>query len=104
MNNYANPAYSNPSQEHRQNNIKQLLELAKELPLPKDWTMYAAEASIRFADKLNNKSVKIDSTCIMTLDIRNKGEVKSNTFKCKNVAEVWAMAAKTLKIYTGVRQ
>jgi hypothetical protein len=101
---YANPNYINPSAEHRQYNMDRLIELAKTLELPINWKLIVSAASLRFENSSNTKSVKIDSTCVLTLDITYMGKVKSSTFPCKNVEAVWTMVSQTMKAYLGARQ
>ena len=92
-------SYINPSADHRQLNMQRLIALAKTVPMIPEWHMVITEASIRFHNKDNVKSVKIDSSCVLTLDVRYNGKVKSNTFNCANVPEVWKLAAQTLKAF-----
>lgn len=84
--------------------MNRLIELAKTIELPQDWKLLVSPASLRFENSSNTKSVKVDSMCVLTLDITYMGKVKSNTFPCKNVEAVWAMVAQTMKAYLGVKQ
>lgn len=99
---YTNPNhYTNPTTEFRKVNMQRLGTLARLILLPAGWKLIEAEASLRFENTSKTKVVKICSSCTLFLDITTNGVVKSNTFRCKDVDEVWQMTKKTLKAYVG---
>lgn len=99
---YTNPNhYINPTTEFRKINMQKLGGLARLIILPENWKLIEAEASLRFENKDKSKVVKVCSSCTLFLDVTTNGVVHSNTFKCRDVDEVWRLVIQTLKAYLG---
>lgn len=83
----------------REVTMKVLSEKAREAS-PKDWTSLLADSSLTLTSKDRSRIVKIDSTNVYTLDVRQPdGTYRSSRFPCKTVGEAWDMASQVLRVH-----
>lgn len=88
--------FSSPTRELT---MRTLAKYAREAPV-EHWVPLLAASSLTITSKDRMKIVKIDSTNVYTLDVRQSdGTYRSSRFPCKTVDEAWRMAEQILRVH-----
>lgn len=83
---------------HRNAVISELAIRARTAPT--SWHQHLAEASLTLTSPDRMRIIKIDSSKVYTLDVRQTdGTYKSSRFTCTSVDEAWSMASQIVKSY-----
>lgn len=83
--------------EVRAAHMRVLVEMAR--TVPRTWDVNLALNSLVLTSPSKKRIVKVDSSKIYTLDIKqDDGTYKSSRFTCGTIEEAWSMASQAIKV------